>query len=90
LTTSDVIRIDPFDIDDYTPTFVPTPKHVLKPIIDTTPKVVPVDPLSTPTQSSPEIAISLPHIRPNHNRKSTQLPYFFYSSYSGSFAAFIP
>jgi len=29
LTTSDVIKIDPFDIDYITPTSVPNPKHVL-------------------------------------------------------------
>jgi len=40
-------------------------------------------------QSSFKVVVPLPIIRPNRNRKSTQLPDFVYSSYYGSFAPFI-
>jgi len=89
LTTSNVIKIDPFDIDDNILTFVPTPKPVLAPITNTTPEVVPIDSPTTPAQSSLEVVVPMPHDRPSHNRKSTQLPDFVYYSYSSSFAAFI-
>ena len=62
LTTSDVIKIDPFDIDYTTLTFVPNPKHVLDPIIDTTLEVVLVDSFTVPTQSSPEVMVPLSHV----------------------------
>lgn len=45
LTTYDVIKIDPFDIDDTTPTFIP--------ITNIAPEVVPVDSPTTLAQSSP-------------------------------------
>jgi len=81
LTTYDVIKIDPFDIDDTTPTFVP--------ITNIAPEVVHVDSPNTLAQSSPEVVVLLPLVRPSCNRKSTQLPDFVYSSYSGSFAVII-
>ena len=49
LTTSDVNKINPFDIDDTTHTSVPTPEPVLTPITDTTSKVVPADSHTTST-----------------------------------------
>ena len=48
LTTSYVIKIDPFDFDDITPTPVPTLKLVLAPIRNTLPEVVFVDSRTTP------------------------------------------
>ena len=89
LTTSDVIKIDPFDIDDTTPTSVPTLEPVLAPIIDITPEVVLVDYPTTHVQSSPEVMVPLSHIRLSYNRKSTQLPDFVSSYYSSSFVAFV-
>jgi len=80
LNKFDVIKIDPFYIDDTTPTYAPTLEPVLTPITDTTPEVVLVDSLTTPTQSSLEVVVPLPLVRPSHNRKSTQLPNFVYSS----------
>jgi len=59
LITSYVIKIDPFNIDDTTPTSVPTPESVLSPIADTTPDLVLVDSPIMPAQSSPEVLVSL-------------------------------
>jgi len=62
LTTSNVIKIYSFDIDDTTPTSVPTSELVLAPITDTTPEVVPVDSPTTLAQSSLEVMVHLPLI----------------------------
>jgi len=43
----------------------------LAPIIDTGPKVVPVDSFTMLAQSFPEVVVHLPHVRPNRNCKST-------------------
>ena len=43
LTTSDVIKIDHFDIYDTTPTSIPTPEPILTPITNIAPEVVPID-----------------------------------------------
>ena len=55
LITYYVIKIDPFGINDTTPTFEPTAKHFLAPIIDTAPKVVPVDSPIMLVQSAPKV-----------------------------------
>ena len=55
LTTSDVIKIDPLDIVDTTPTFVPTPELVLTPITNIASKIVLVDSPTMLAQSSPKV-----------------------------------
>jgi len=89
LTTYGVIKIDPLDIDDTTPTSVPTPDHVLAPIIDTALEFVLIDSPTMLVQSSFELVVPLPLVRPNHNHKSAQPPDFVYSSYSSLFVVLL-
>jgi len=49
LTTSNVIKIDPFDIDGTILTFVPTPEPILALITNIASKVVPIDSSTMPT-----------------------------------------
>ena len=89
MTTSNIIKIDHFDIDDTTRTSIPTPEPVLELVTNTAPEVILVDSPTTSAQSYPKVMITLPHVRPSRNRKSTQQLDFVYSSYSGSFTSFI-
>jgi len=89
LTTSNVIKLNPFDINDTKPSFVPTLDLVFEPIIDTTSEFILVDLPTTHAQSFVEVTVPLPPTRPNRNCKSTQQPDFVYSSYSSSFVVFI-
>ncbi|MDV3143374.1 MAG: hypothetical protein Q8761_03015 [Sweet potato little leaf phytoplasma] len=90
MTRSDLILIDPFNIDTkevsppvpFAPTDSATESDTL--VDETSTSVSPMT-----TQSSPEVADDPPPRRSTRVRKSTKLPDFVYSSYSNSFASFV-